>query len=181
TVYDTTTLFVAKRFSGQDPGGGGRGVERGEERDGKGDRAYDQPIGPARGEGQVVDGVHLGRERETIMAAEPGKTIAGDQAEDGASQTDQQALQKKDRSHLARFYPEGHHDRDIACLFHDHHGQSSEDFQRRDANNQTDDDEGDYLLKSQGAKEGPVLFHPVVCKEAWPGGLLDGMADLVGT
>ena len=114
---------------------------------------------------------------EVVVAAGPGGEVAEHEAEGGADEADEEALQQEDAAHLAGLDAEAHHDGDVAGLLHDHHGEGDEDVERGDENNERDDDEGDDLLLFERREELAVLLYPIICHVAFAGGLLDLLAD----
>ena len=76
--------LVSKSLSGQHPGGRAGGIKSSQKRYRKGDSSHNHSVGPARSEGQIVNGVDLGGEmNEVVVAPDPGKTVPGDQAQNG--------------------------------------------------------------------------------------------------
>ena len=114
------------------------------------------------------------------MASGPGGEIANEQADGGADEADEEALQQEDAADLAGLDAEAHQHGDVAGLLHHHHGERDEDVERGDDDDERDDDEGDNLFELEGAEELAVQLHPVGGHEAASGGLLDFAANLRG-
>src|SRR5215472_12973038 len=71
--------FVAEGLGGENAGGGPGGVEGRDERDAYGDQSNENAVQDARSEGNVVDGVHLGSEREqAVVASDVREGVAED-------------------------------------------------------------------------------------------------------
>ena len=86
----------------------------------------------------------------------------------------------KDAADLGVGNPEAHHDGNVACLFHHHHGERYEYVERGDNDDQSKHNERDDLFKFQRSEKLAVLLHPVGSLEAGAGGLFDRMADVCG-
>src|SRR5580692_9134209 len=117
---------------------------------------------------------------EPVMAAQPGKGVAENQANGGSDDADEQAFQQKDAADLARLYAHRHENGDVLRLLHHHHGECDQDVQGGHANDEADDDEGDDLLLFEGAEQLAILLHPVGGGVARASGLLDLVANDVG-
>ena len=85
---------------------------------------------------------------------------------DGAGQSDQRALHREDRQHVARQRPQRSQGGDRRALFLDHHDQRGDDVERRDRHHQDQDHEHHRLADLDGAKETGVIAGPVADVEA---------------
>ncbi len=176
-----TNSFVAKGFGREGSACGPRRIERGDEGDADGDDGDEEAIHGARDEGNVVDGVDLGREGDdVVVAAGVGDGVAEQQADGGADDADENALRDEDISHLRPARAHGHEDSNVLGFFHHHHDQGDQDVERGDEDDQADGDKGDEALEPQGMEESFVLLHPVGGHEAFAGGVFEFARDGVG-
>src|ERR1700728_301327 len=83
----TGTLLVAQRLGGQDSGGGTRRIKWCQQGDGKRYSGHNQAVGPSRSKRKVVDRVNFGgKMNEAVVSANPGESVAGNQAENGSGE-----------------------------------------------------------------------------------------------
>jgi hypothetical protein len=156
---------------------GAGGIKRGQQRNREGNGRYENSVAEARGEGERIQRVNLGVEMDVVMAAEPGEQISEDEAGGGSDNADEETLEDEDAADLFLLNSHGHEDGDVFGFFHDHHGERGEDVERGDQDNESENDEGDELFKTQRAKELAVLLHPCCCHEAGAGVLFELGSD----
>ncbi len=121
-------------------------------------------------EGHVVDGIHLGRQRDQmIMSGRPRNRISGDQSEHGPDHADQHALKHEDATDLPPLGAHRDQHRDVARLLHHHHDQRDQNVQRGHKHDQADGDERNHALQPQCVEKRVVLLHPVGRHEALTG------------
>src|SRR5271163_1149641 len=101
TDLEWIASFVAEGFGGEGSACGPRWIEGRNEGDSDRDHGYQETIRQAGGEGDVVDGVDLGRERNHVVVASGiGDAVAEQQADGGADDADEDPLSDEDVAYL---------------------------------------------------------------------------------